>query len=686
MARIDYREANRRLITEFFEAGCKQTRRLGFELEHSLIRKDTGKAASYSEPGGVRDVLERLAPAYDEQSFEDGNIVGLAKNDEVITLEPAAQLEISAGPFSDITEIERCYLDFRLRLNPILEEFGLDTPMTGYNLTQRAEDLELIPKFRYNRMNEFLGGQSPYGRCMMRGSASLQVSIDYASEEDAMSKIRVVSAMAPILSLITDNAPMFEGKPRKNHLVRAYVWAQMNQDRVGTVPGIMRHDFSFDDYADYIMTRQAILIPGGDEGWISAGDATFDDVYSDRRMTTVELEHALSMVWPDVRLKRFVEIRPADAMPFDFSIAYTALIKNLFYDRKNLRVLDDLIEGIGHSDVDTAKKSLFADGYEGNVYGKPARFWADELLLLAAGSATRDEIAYLEPLQSMVSNRFTLASTWQGSELGEEVSRKEEVHAVALETGAPRVGILPRFDFDLGDLSITEGYMTGVLAAGGFPFVLPKTDNPFILKRAIESCDGFIVPGGHDILPDLYGKTRELHLSRTVRERDQLEVSLVPSIIASGKPILGICRGMQMINVACGGTLHQDIHTSNPSSTIDHVQEKPYERPTHTVSVVAGSKLRDIVKTETLEVNSIHHQCVDRLGDGLRVAAYAPDGTIEAIESSGDAFVLGLQWHPEYLWREKAEASSIFKQFVRASAEQQRKSAAESASLDSAAL
>ncbi|MGI6221055.1 MAG: glutamate-cysteine ligase family protein [Coriobacteriales bacterium] len=664
MGITDYHEANRRSMVEFFEAGSKQTRRLGFELEHSLVHKHTGKTATYDEPGGVCDVLMRLSEHYDEQILDDGNLIGLSRPGEVITLEPAAQLEISAGPYDTIPEIELTYLVFRRRLEAVLEEFGLYAPLTGYNPVDKSDDLEIIPKFRYERMNEFLGKQSPYGQCMMRGSASLQVSIDFANERDAMRKLRISSAIAPILALITDNAPVFEGEPRKHQLVRTYIWSHMHPDRVGTVPGIMRPDFTFADYADYVLSRQAILIPG-DDGWISAGDSTFDDLYANRRMTKRDIEHALSMVWPDVRLKSFVEIRPADAMPFEYSIAYTALIKNLFYDERNLRVLEELLEGIGHPDVDSAKKSLFADGYQGRVYGRPAHFWADELLLLASGSATREENDYLEPLQTMVGHRFTLAGVWKAS----EERAAEHCTPAGTDSGSrgfvPRIGILPRYDFEFGDVSTTEGYMSAVIAAGGFPFVLPHTGDPALYKRIIETSDGFVVPGGHDIYPSVYGKEREAHLNRPVHGRDEMESTLIPAIIESGKPLLGICRGMQMINVACGGTLHQHIRTANPESEIVHMQERPFNRATHSVSVEGKSILRGIVESDELEVNSMHHQCVDELGDSLRVSAVAHDGTIEAIESTGPTFVLGVQWHPELLWRTCPEAARIFKRLVR---------------------
>ena len=144
-------------------------------------------------------------------------------------------------------------------------------------------------------MTRFLGNQAYEGICMMRGTASLQISIDFRHEADAMRKLRIAQIIAPVLSLICDNSPMFEGEERTCNMVRTAVWAAMNQDRVGTIPGSLDPNFSFGDYADYILSREAILVPSADSpgGWHYVADQTFDEVYADREMTDAEVEHAL---------------------------------------------------------------------------------------------------------------------------------------------------------------------------------------------------------------------------------------------------------------------------------------------------------------------------------------------------------------------------------------------------------
>ncbi|NPD31740.1 C26 family cysteine hydrolase domain-containing family [Eggerthellaceae bacterium zg-997] len=655
---------NRAKLVAFFRAGVKDKQMFGYELEHIVLRKDTEGPVSYDEPGGIREVLERMAPRYERRISHDDDLMGLVRGNEVVSLEPAAQIEVSAGPFSKVSDAEQSYLSFRESLDPVLEELGLFTPMVGYNPSVKASELRLIPKFRYDSMDRFLSAEAYAGVTMMRGSASLQVSIDYHSEQDALCKFRIAEAIAPILALMCDNSPLYEGEVRTSQMVRMGVWDAMNQDRVGVVPGSLDPDFSFERYADYILSRGAILVPDGDE-WRYVGNQTFYEVYADREMTDFEVEHALSMVWPDARLKNFVEIRPADAMPFDFSLAYVTLIKSLFYGPANLEVLDALLRGVTEDDVRAAKHDLFRRGYAARVYGRSMEFWVDLLMNLAVGAAGPDEAFYLEPLQSMTRNRFTLADAYQDPGK-REPGYDEKIQAVLERSGAPRVGIFPRYDFELTGISLSEGYTTGVLAAGGLPVVLPLTDNPRMLEKIVEVCDAFIIPGGQDIDPNFYGQKRNLRLHRVTRQRDEMELALIPRILQARKPILGICRGMQALAVANGGTLFHDIHLTHPESAIGHVQGRPFDAPRHEVEVVPGTRLAQITGRRRFGVNTIHHQSVKDPGANMVVSARADDGVVEAIEMTGDTFVVGVQWHPELLWRTEDSSHSLFRALVHA--------------------
>lgn len=659
-----YQQLNRDKLVAYFTQGAKHKQSLGFELEHILLHRATNAPVSYKEPGGVHDVLQRLAPAYTHITYDGEDIVGLEREGEAISIEPAGQLEISAGPFETVLEIEAAYLDFRNRLDPILDEFGLVTPMLGYHPTAKAADLQLVPKFRYECMTKFLGAESPFGICMMRGSASLQVSLDYEDESDALRKLRIAEILSPILSLMCDNAPVFEGEESELRLVRTNVWAGMNQDRVGTIPHSLDEDFSFAAYADYILTRGAILVPDehAAEGWRYVGSQTFDEVYAEREMTTSELEHALSMVWPDARLKNFVEIRPADALPLEYALAYGVLIRSLFYSKRNLSVLESLLVEVTEDQVHEAKRELAEKGYGAIIYRRNAAFWADLLIVLAQGTIEDDEQAYLEPLATLVHYRHTLAGAWPRL-----MEKRNDMPAGTPD--APLIGIVPCYDFEWSGTIMHDGYTSGLIETGAIPLVLPLTHDPEHIARLVSACDGFLIPGGQDIEPSRYGKRRKMHTHRSATARDKMEEALIPAALAAGKPMLGVCRGMQSLNVVLGGTLHQDINAEH-STTESHVQPRPWDMPAHMLNLVEGSRLEQIVGAPRIGVNTLHHQSIAELGKGLKVSAVSDDGVIEGIELDGDLFVMGVQWHPERMWRRRPHSKRLFAALVEAASKQ----------------
>jgi putative glutamine amidotransferase len=185
------------------------------------------------------------------------------------------------------------------------------------------------------------------------------------------------------------------------------------------------------------------------------------------------------------------------------------------------------------------------------------------------------------------------------------------------------------------EMALGMTYLKAIEAAGGMPVVLPPLGDA---EALLERLDGVCLSGGPDLDPDAYGALeRHAELGPTEPDLDAFELALARAADASGVPLLGICRGAQALNVACGGTLHQHVP--------DHRQTEPATEATHEVEIDPRSRLHRMVRTRTLAVNSFHHQAVDELGEGLRIVARAPDGTIEAIE--GDGFVVGVQWHAE---------------------------------------
>lgn len=191
-------------------------------------------------------------------------------------------------------------------------------------------------------------------------------------------------------------------------------------------------------------------------------------------------------------------------------------------------------------------------------------------------------------------------------------------------------------------------YFEAVLEAGGLPLLIPFLESLEDIQEAIARVDGLLLTGGADVDPALYGEQPRPETKMAPQMRQRLDVPLARAVLAAGRPVLGICMGIQVLNVAAGGTLVQDIAAQTPGA-LQHRRMEEADRAVHKVEIVKGSMLAEIVGGEPLGVNSTHHQAVAQVGRGFAVAARAEDGVIEAIESATGGPALGVQWHPERL-------------------------------------
>ena len=208
-------------------------------------------------------------------------------------------------------------------------------------------------------------------------------------------------------------------------------------------------------------------------------------------------------------------------------------------------------------------------------------------------------------------------------------------------------------------------YIQSVVRAGGIPLLLPPVMDPALAYDQLAAVDGLILSGGADINPLLFGEEPIEQLGTVDDCRDRFELELARLAAELKKPVLGICRGVQVLNVAYGGTLFQDLGQIE-GGCIKHSQSTTYrDSVTHTVTVEPGSALADILGAETVPVNSFHHQSLKAVAPGLYVAARSQDGVIEAVESRGEHFVLGIQWHPELLTEKYPAMLALFEALVK---------------------
>lgn len=229
----------------------------------------------------------------------------------------------------------------------------------------------------------------------------------------------------------------------------------------------------------------------------------------------------------------------------------------------------------------------------------------------------------------------------------------------------PRIGVLPLHNCEKNTLWINPLYFGGIETAGGIPVLLPLSSDQRLWEAYLDSFDGFVFTGGQDVSPHHYNQLPLPQCGYQSPLRDAQEIYMARRLLELNKPALGICRGLQVMNVACGGTLYQDIPTEAPSPVV-HRQQMPYDIPHHQVQIAAGSLLHRCIGQDTLSVNSMHHQAVATAAAQLSVCASAPDGIIEGLECPEHRFYLGIQWHPEHLWQTYPSSQKLWAAFVAA--------------------
>lgn len=207
-------------------------------------------------------------------------------------------------------------------------------------------------------------------------------------------------------------------------------------------------------------------------------------------------------------------------------------------------------------------------------------------------------------------------------------------------------------------------YIKAIDGAGGIPIQLPAIKNTQDFERIFRQVDGLLIPGGCDIAPYFFGEQPEQKLGYINAAVDRHELALIRLAYDAGIPILGICRGHQVINVAFGGTLYQDIPSALPDAIGHNQSPCGREELYHKIDILPSSRLCRMFGKDSIYVNSFHHQAVKQLGEGLRAVAVAPDGVIEAFEGTGDRFVLGVQFHPENMFGLYPEFSNLFREFI----------------------
>ncbi len=379
----------------------KEDFKIGIELEHFVIDKDTLQTISYYGEGGVEDTLKELESNGWEGSYEGEYLLGLNNANKVITLEPGSQLELSIKPQKDIKDIEKEYFQFLTEIIPILNRKNQGLIAVGYQPETKIDDIKILPKKRYDYMFEYFKDKGSHAHNMMKGTASLQLAFDYSSEEDYIKKFKTASALSPVVYAMFENALYFEGQKWNKHNLRSFIWENCDKDRSGIVKGTFDEDFGYEKYAEYILNGPPIFIDNG-RGVYSTGDKRYKEIFNPEDYSLEELEHVLTMFFPDVRTKKYVEIRMMDAVPYPLNFSAIALWKGILYDENNLNMVYEYIKDISQEDVDRAKDDIIDKGLDGKLRDKSIYEIGKWLIDISKNGLKNGEKEYLKYLDEMI--------------------------------------------------------------------------------------------------------------------------------------------------------------------------------------------------------------------------------------------------------------------------------------------
>ena len=229
----------------------------------------------------------------------------------------------------------------------------------------------------------------------------------------------------------------------------------------------------------------------------------------------------------------------------------------------------------------------------------------------------------------------------------------------------PIIGVTLLWDEEKNSYWMLPGYLEGLEEAGAIPVILPLAADGADIAQFADLCDGFLFTGGQDVAPQLYREALKPTCGELCPARDTLERELLNRALEQDKPILGICRGLQFLNVALGGTLYQDLPTEHPSG-IEHSMKPPYDQAAHMVRILPDTPLAALLQKQELGVNSCHHQAIRSLAPSLVEMARSTDDLIEAMYLPGKTFVWGVQWHPELSFRTDEDSRKMFMALVTA--------------------
>ena len=341
-----------RQLAAWFEAGCKpiDSWRIGTEHEKFAFRLSDLKPLPYDGPDGIGAFLQGMTRFGWTPVTENGTVIALAKGLASVSLEPGGQVELSGAPLQTIHQTCTEVHEHLNQIKAVDAELGTGMVGLGFNPKWRRDDIPWMPKGRYKIMREYMPKRGSLGLDMMTRTCTVQVNLDFSSEADMVKKFRVSLALQPVATALFANSPFTEGKPNGFHSFRSQIWTDTDPDRCGDLPFVFEEGFGFERYADYALDVPMYFVYR-DGRYIDASGQSFRDFLEGRlpalpgeRPLLTDWSDHLTTLFPEVRLKKFLEMRGADGGPWERLCALPALWVGLLYDSEALNAAWELVK------------------------------------------------------------------------------------------------------------------------------------------------------------------------------------------------------------------------------------------------------------------------------------------------------------------------------------------------------
>ncbi len=398
-------------LSRYFREGCKEPDRLsiGGEFELFGVDPETFRAIAYEGVPGVRLIMDRFLaqPQWSPQCEGEELICLLGEDGSNITLEPGGQLELSGAPQSGVGRIREEFSSYLAQLRRMTKDLSVDFIGIGMHPVSRAEEIPFVNKCRYEIMAPYLKEKGKLAHVMMKETATVQVNLDYTSEEDAMEKFRTAMGITSIVSAMYANSPLSGGRPNGYLTMREHVWMHTDPDRCGLLPFAFKEDATFEDYLRYSLNVPMMFIIREGE-WIPMKGILFkkflEEGYSGFHATEEDWKLHQSTLFPEVRMKQYLEIRGVDGQAPGMVMTVPAFWTGILYDDEARRAAWELVQDWSFTERQELHEAVCRQGLAAVIRGTPLLDLARDLVRIAREGLARrgEDVKLLEPLEEMI--------------------------------------------------------------------------------------------------------------------------------------------------------------------------------------------------------------------------------------------------------------------------------------------